>query len=463
MPVRLRITLLFALLVLIILTLVCSGIYYFTYQSRIENITTRLTNRSITTARLLSHGEYFDQRLVQRIDSLTTLTLKDKSVQAYDYQNNLIYAYSDIPGDTLSINESILDDTRVNGRQYFRQHEKDAVAYHYTDANSRIVIVSAAKDEVGNENMRNLLNVLLLSFIVGMLFVIVSGYIFSRRLLQPIRKITDDVAEISAQNLARRIQTGETKDEWFYLSNTLNELLNRLQESFELQRRFISNASHELSTPLTSISSQLEISLLRDREASEYKKVMTSIHQDVRHMSKLTQTLLEFAKASGDKGGLEINLVRIDEILLGLPAEITRMNPTYSMKVEFDDLPEDEQHLLVFGNEPLLQTAIRNIIVNACKYSGDHQAMVTLKIDDKYIVVIVRDQGIGIPEEKLDHIFQPFYRVEGNQSESGFGLGLSLADRIIKLHKGFIRVVSDKGQGTTFNIFLPAARFLVNQ
>jgi signal transduction histidine kinase len=460
MPVRLRITLLFALLVFIILSIVCTGIYYFSYTARLDTIKKRLTNRAITTARLLSQKEIFSQRLVQRIDSLTTISLTNKTVQAYDYKNNKIYNYSDLPGDTLNISNDILDDTRFKGNIYFSVRNKEAIAFHYVDNKSRIVIISAGEDEDGQETLSRLLKILVISFLIGNIFVLAVGYLFSRGLLQPIRKITDDVAEISAQNLARRIQTGQTKDEWYHLSHTLNDLLDRLQESFELQRRFISNASHELSTPLTSISSQLEVSLQKERVAEDYKKVMQSIYQDVRHMSNLTQTLLEFAKASGNTGGLEINLVRMDEIILQLPAEIVKINNAYSIILQFDDLPEDEENLLVFGNETLLLTAIKNIVVNACKYSENHQATVHLKMQDQSILIIIEDQGAGIPKEELAKIFQPFYRVEEHRTTGGFGLGLSLAERIIKLHKGTIEVASEKGKGTTFYISLPPARNL---
>jgi signal transduction histidine kinase len=460
MPVRLRITFLFALLVFIILSIVCSGIYYFSYTSRVNTIKRRLVNRSITTARLLSQKEIFDQNLVRKIDSSTTLALKNKTVQAYDYQNKKIYNYSDLPGDTLHIDTSILDDARVKGDFYFTIGNKEAVAYHYVDHNSRIVIISAGEDEDGRETLRQLLNILLFSLLIGNILVLGGGYLFSRGLLQPIKKIAGDVAEISAQNLARRIQTGPTKDEWYQLSHTLNDLLDRLQESFDLQRRFISNASHELSTPLTSISSQLEVSLQKDRAAEDYKKVMESIYQDVRHMSNLTQTLLEFAKASGNSGGLEINLVRIDEIILSLPAQIARINNAYSVVLEFDDLPENEENLLVFGNETLLQTALKNIVANACKYSLAQQAEVRLKMQEQYVEIIVEDKGAGIPKEELTNIFQPFYRVDETRNTGGFGLGLSLADRIIKLHKGIIHVESEPGIGTRFLIRLPAARNL---
>jgi two-component system, OmpR family, sensor histidine kinase ArlS len=460
MPVRLRITLLFALLVFIILSIVCTGIYYFSYTARLDTIKKRLTNRAITTARLLSQKEIFDQKLVQRIDSLTTIALTNKTVQAYNYKNNKIYNYSDLPGDTLNISNEILDNTRFKGNIYFSVGNKEAIAFHYVDNKSRIVIISAGEDEDGRETLNRLLKILVISFLIGNIFVLGVGYLFSRGLLQPIRKITDDVAEISAQNLTRRIQTGPTKDEWYHLSHTLNDLLDRLQESFELQRRFISNASHELSTPLTSISSQLEVSLQKERVAEDYKKVMQSIYQDVRHMSNLTQTLLEFAKASGNTGGLEINLVRMDEIILQLPAEIVKINNAYSIILQFDDLPEDEENLLVFGNETLLLTAIKNIVVNACKYSENHQATVHLKMQDQSILIIIEDQGAGIPKEELAKIFQPFYRVEEHRTTGGFGLGLSLAERIIKLHKGTIEVASEKGKGTTFYISLPPARNL---
>ena len=460
MPVRLRITFLFSLLAFIILSIVCSGIYYFFYQSRINNIKTRLTNRAITTGRLLSQREIFDKELVQRIDSSTTIALKNKTVQAYDYQNREIYRYSDVSGDVLKIDTAVLKAARENGNYFFGVGKKEAVAYHYADNNSQLVIVTAAEDELGRQSMRTLLNILLLSFLVGNIFVLVSGYIFSRRLLLPVKKITEDVAEISAQNLARRIETGPSKDEWYKLASTLNELLNRLQESFELQRRFISNASHELSTPLTSISSQLEVTLQREREAGEYKKVMFSVYQDVQHMGKLTQTLLEFAKAAGDPGGLEINLIRLDEILLRLPAEVVRNDSSYSVQIHFDDVPEEEERLLVFGNETLLLSALKNIVVNACKYSEDHKASVRLQVLENFLVIAIEDHGEGIPADELTNIFQPFYRIE-NGAATGFGLGLSLAERIIKLHKGFIEVRSEIGSGTRFIIHIPTAHNLV--
>lgn len=458
MPVRLRITFLFALVVVIILGMVCASIYFFSYKSRLQTIQTRLANRALTTARFLSRSEIFDPQLVKRIDSLTTISLKRKSVQAYDYLNRRLYSYSDVAGDTVPITPVMLNEAREKQKVYFVMDQREVIAYHYTAHDTRMVVVCSAYDEDGKMNLRDLKRILLLSFIAGIGIVLIGGFFFSRGLLRPIRKITEEVTEITAQNLARRIDTGKIKDEWYYMSATLNDLLDRLEESFELQRRFIANASHELSTPLTAISSQLEIALQRERSTSQYENVLSSVLQDVRQMNKLTQTLLELAKTAGNKGGLNIDLIRMDEILMELPATMQKQNNSYQVFLRFDDLPENEDDLLVFGNSELLFTAIRNIAVNACKYSPDNRAEISFRIVKDYFLISVADKGMGIPREEIAHIFQPFYRTETSRYTEGFGLGLSLASRIIKLHKGDITVESEPGKGTVFTIRIPSAR-----
>lgn len=458
MPVRLRITLLFTLVVFFIMGFVCWSTYYFSYQSRIESIKTRLTNRAITTATLLSRSEIFNRDMVERIDSLTTLSLKNKSVQAYNFINKKIYNYSDVLFDTIAVSTAVLDNTRVKEKLYFTQGEKDVIAYYYQDDNAKIVMICGAMDENGKNNLRRLKNILLFSFITGLGVALIGGYIFSRHLLRPIKKIAREVTEISANSLTRRIQTGHVKDEWHLLSKTLNDLLDRLQESFELQRRFISNASHELSTPLTAILTQLEIALQRKRRSEEYQRVLSTVVLDVKNMTKLTHTLLEFAKASGNKGGLDISLVRIDEILMELPGSMKKQDKAYEVVLKFGQLPESEEDLLVFGNPELLMTAIQNIVSNACKYSVNQKAEVTLELMKSFFVVIVTDRGPEIPLEERSNIFHPFYRIENSQNIAGFGLGLSLAYRIIKLHKGDIVVDSRPGEGNIFSITLPFAR-----
>ncbi len=457
MPVRLRITLLFTAIAVFLLALVCGTVYYISYSNRTSNIKTRLINRAITTARLLSQSETFDREVIKKIDALTASALKHKTVQAYDLSDKRIYSFSDSYTDTVHILSETLQSAREQGTTHFSSNNRDIVAYHFTEQQKNIVIISAAYDELGKKNLQDLTFVLIISSIGGMLIAVFSGYFFSRQLLSPITEITNQLNEISAQNLTNRIPTGNIKDEWYHLTSTLNNLLNRLQAGFETQRRFISNASHELSTPLTSISSQLQVYLQKDRHPEEYKKVMHSIYQDVQHMSQLTKTLLELAKTSGDAGGLELSLVRIDEILLRLPSEIQKINPSYTVTLIFKDLPDEENALHVFGNEELLFTAIKNIVANACKYSEDKQSSVTLCTHVGKIEVIVEDKGVGIAENELKRIFEPFYRSEDTRNTEGFGLGLSLAFKIIKIHKGDLDVHSVINKGSSFKISLPSS------
>ena len=457
MHVRIKITLLFTFIMSLLLALFCGFIYYLFYSIRLEDIKAHLTNHALTTANMLDEPGTFDYSLMKKIDSVTVIPMKNKTIEVYNARNERIYTNSDTPGDTLHITDNVLNKARIDKKYFFTVGNREAIACYDIKSNNRPVILVAAFDEEGERNLNHLKIILWVILICGSFVASTSGYFFSKILLNPIRKIADEVHDISAQNLGHRIKSGKVRDEWNYLTETLNELLDRLQQSFEMQRRFISSASHELSTPLTSISSQLEVSLQRPRDAKEYQGVMLSVYQDVRHLGRLTQTLLQFATTSGIKGGIEINSIRVDEILMQLPGEVTKMNKEYSVKLQFDELPANEESLLVFGNAELLLTAIKNVVSNACKYSHDHLAKIKLTVESKEIIISIKDDGKGISENDLKNIFQPFYRTEDSKSITGFGVGLPLVHRIIKLHKGQIKVNSVVGKGTTVLIQLPIA------
>jgi signal transduction histidine kinase len=234
-------------------------------------------------------------------------------------------------------------------------------------------------------------------------------------------------------------------------------LLGRLQESFAIQRRFISNASHELSTPLTSVSSQLEVTLQKERSVAEYKQVLFSISEDVQQMRQLTKSLLEIAK-TGSQGSIELNEVRVDELMLRVTADVKRLSSNYKVELNFGEFPEDEKDFVVFGNSELLYIAIKNLVENGCKYSPDKTSIVDLLFKDHKVFVEVMNKGDVIAAEEIRQIFQPFYRGVSHPDTKGFGLGLALAQRIVALHKGSIRVQSDITSGTNFTIELPAIK-----
>ncbi|MBD0331969.1 MAG: sensor histidine kinase, partial [Chitinophagaceae bacterium] len=195
---------------------------------------------------MLRQPKVFTDGLMNKIDSAMVRPIKNKSIQAYNVQNEKVYFYCDTPVDTINIKDELLNEARSKKIVFFTVGRKDVIAYYDNNNTDKMVIVASAFDAEGKENLEHLKYILLISFMIITIIAFISGYFFSKRLLKPIRKIADEVNIISAQSLTHRLESAKTNDEWHYLTDTLNDLLNRLQESFEIQRRFISSASHEL-------------------------------------------------------------------------------------------------------------------------------------------------------------------------------------------------------------------------
>lgn len=391
------------------------------------------------------------------IDSASAFTLNQKSVVIFDYLDRPVYRYNVENIDSILPDRDILKQARVKHDVYYTMHRRDALAFHYTDNRSRIVVVVAGYDVDGWQRLKDLRDILLTCLFIGIAIALLVGYAFSVQLVKPIKQIIHDVKHITSQSLSHHIQAGSTQDELNQLANTFNELLDRLQEYFLVQRRFISNASHELSTPLTSISSQLEVTLQKNRSDEEYKQVIQSVQEDVQQMQQLTKSLLEIAK-TGTEGGIELSEVRIDEVLLKVTADVQKNSDAYKVILSFGDFPDDERAFLVFGNGDLLYSSLRNIADNGCKFSFDHHVMINLLFENDNVILQFKNYGDPITKEETEHIFQPFYRSATASPIKGFGLGLALAKRIINMHKGTIKVNSDPETGTIFTITLPSVK-----
>lgn len=452
MKIRNKITLLFTVLVTAILLILNIAVYYMTAVESNEVFNKRLKSRASNNAQIFSYFGDSSINVLQRIDA-TLAQLPQKTVGIYDTLGNILYSYKAELAEDIVIDSSLLKEITDVGEKYFKIGERNAVGQYYPDRPNFIIIV-AAYDEDGRLRLTQLKKVLISSLLIGILVTLVTGFVFSSQLVKPIADISREVNAISSHDLSKRLSVGNGQDELNQLSITFNDLLNRLQESFTTQRRFISNASHELSTPLTSISSQLQVTLQKDRSTGEYQQVLQSIQEDVEQMRQLIKSLLEIAK-TGSQGSIELKELRIDELLLKVITDIKRNNQQYEVELQFDDLPEDEKQCMVYGNFDLLYSALKNIIENGCKYSPDNRSFVKVYFHQHMIFIDVMNEGDVIAEEQIENIFQPFFRIEKNSEIKGFGLGLPLAKRIISMHKGEIKVNS-RLAGTTFSISLPS-------
>lgn len=457
MKIKFKIALLFTVLVTFIFLLLGSAVYYLSALNRKSEFSTRLRNRALTTTRLLLELEEINKPLLRKIDSLTMNLLFEESISIYTNENGLFYRNRQVIPERLRPNVAMLDRIRKDKEYLFGIGQYEGVGTVYSDGtNNNYVVVATAIDKTGRNLLAQLKHILLLSGLAGIIITLLVGHYFSINLLRPLSKIISDMNEISFQNIASRITTSNKKDELNQLAKTFNSLLERLEISFNNQKSFISNASHELSTPLAAISSQLEVALLQNRSETEYKKVLSSVQEDVVHLNNLVRKLLELAKAGAGKG-ITVEPIRVDEVILSAVEEVNKLHQDYHIHFSFDVIPDDESLCYVYGNEELLFIAFKNIIENACKYSLSHTAWVNIEIKPDKKIIRVKDEGIGMTQQEIQKVFEPFFRSEkAGAISDGLGLGLSMASGIIRLHKGEIIIESEPDKGTTFTIILPS-------
>jgi two-component system sensor histidine kinase ArlS len=450
--------LLFTLLVTAIISLLTGSVYYFAKLERKQVFERRLKARATYNTQLYAIMADSGLHLLRRIDTANLLSgAVSRSIGMYTDDGSVLYQF-DMPGTPpLTINKELLLEVQQKGEKFFTIDNREAVAMHRNAVKRDFVVVVAGHDDEGIERVETLNKILVISLILGLCLTAFISFLFARQLLTPITQIIREVKQISSFDLSQRVRAGTGQDEMSQLGNTFNDLLSRLQEAFAIQRRFISNASHELSTPLTSVSSQVEVTLQKDRSADEYKQVLYSVREDVHQMRMLTKSLLEIAK-TGSQGGIELNEIRVDEVLMKVVGEIKKGNAEYNVELDFGEFPEDEKDFVVFGNSELLYIAIKNVVENGCKYSPDQRSIIDLSFAYHKIFVKVTNLGAVIPAEEITQIFQPFYRGASTAATRGFGLGLAMAERIIALHKGHIHVVSNQSNGTIFTIELPAIK-----
>jgi len=303
--------------------------------------------------------------------------------------------------------------------------------------------------------MKKLETILVIVCLISLFLFFIAGWFYSGRALKPISDVVNKVEDISITSLNLRVFEGNGTDEIGRLAITFNKMLDRLETAFGMQKNFIANASHELRTPLTSINGQLEVLMMKDRSTTEYKSALGSVLDDIKSLINLSNRLLLIARTSAE-GPMSFNKkIRIDEILWQSQEEIIRFNNDYRINISIDDSLTDSDQMIVVGDESLLKVAVSNIIDNACKYSDDHTVDIKFRHIEKSIEIKFKDKGIGISEEDIKKIFEPFYRGANTISISGTGIGLPLVNQIIKNHNGTVEISSLIGKGTIVTVLLP--------
>jgi signal transduction histidine kinase len=453
MKIRLKLTLLFTALFAALLLVFCLVIYFSNARDREDQYFKRLRQQAITKTNLLL-GAKVQPTVLQLIYKNSLSSLPQEEVAVYDTAFHLLYhdaVYIDHVKETRGMIDTIVRQHEI----HFYVQELQAIGFLYPYNGKDYVVTAAAQDIDGLAKLHDLRIALVIGFIVAILLTFLAGYFFSRQALQPVSQMVDKVEEITASHLDLRIDEGRGKDEIAELAITFNRMLDRLENSFEAQRQFVSNISHELRTPLATIIGELEISAKKGRTPAEYEELTRLILQDARRLVKLSNGLLDLAKASYDKAEIAFREVRLDELLLDTRQAVLKSNPEYDVNIIFEREIEEDDFISVLGNEYLLKVAFTNLIDNGCKFSDDRQSTVAISFHAKNVILRFSDTGIGISPEDIANIFSPFYRGANKKYAEGHGIGLSLTDKIIHLHQGSLSVSSRVSEGTTFTVELP--------
>ena len=296
--------------------------------------------------------------------------------------------------------------------------------------------------------------VLLLATPVFLLLAALGGYWMSRRALVPVDEITAAARSISAENLSRRLTVPRTGDELERLAGTLNEMLERLDGAFRRVMQFTADASHELRTPVSVIRTGAELTLRKPRSEAEYRESVSQILQESEKVSQLIEQLMDLARADSGAVALRLVPIRLSEVLRRSldQAKILAAAKQISILETLSSEP-----IRVRGDATSLERLFLILLDNAVKYTpGGGKIEVQLRADGRMAVVSVRDTGIGIDAGDIPHIFERFFRADKARSRElgGTGLGLCIGRWIAEAHGGEIRVTSELGKGSTFDVHL---------
>lgn len=278
-----------------------------------------------------------------------------------------------------------------------------------------------------------------------------GGYIIARRAMRPVGNIVRTAETIAdGADLGKRIALRGAKDEIYAIGQVFDDMLERLENSFERERRFTSDVSHELRIPVTSILAQSEYALSDSASDADRAAALSEIHASAEGMSALIRRLLALARMDAGQ-----TVLSRSEIELGVMAQMAAeaVQPLAEEKgISVSTVGEAR----FVGDETMLLQALLNLMENAVRYgkTGGY-VHVELSQDESAVKISVQDNGAGMDRQTLEHVFERFYQADSARHGGGFGLGLSLAERIVRLHDGHIAVESTPGEGSRFTIILP--------
>lgn len=425
---------------------VSSLLIYFLYYNNVErNIYKSLEKNAYISAFFYLEEDELDAKEFDKVRKQFKELVPATSYQLYNVNNELSFG-----DEVLTVPPRVLDEIKSNASKSFELDDYLCYGMFYEDNQGDFVIITKENIEVLTDQMAPLSSILFIAFLVGLLAIVVFSRWIARVAYRPFSSVIRQVNNISANKLDVQIESPNTKDELQDLIETFNELLAEISETFVIQKNFVNYVSHEFKTPLASLLGNLEVFSIKDRSPEEYNQLTKKLITDIHQLEDILETLLAVSDLRTEKK-LE-SKTRVDEIVWDLVAKVSKKYVDARVDVDITIEAEDEDLMYVNMNRTQLFMALLNLVENSIKYSQNRTAVVTIYKKDSSLNISIVDTGIGIPKSQLKNISQPFYRANNTQSVQGFGIGLSIAFRILEKNNVIYIIDSEEGKGTSINL-----------
>jgi signal transduction histidine kinase len=448
MQIRAKLTLTYFIISFILLVSSLLFIYYSFRNYIYTEFYNTLRSKALMTVMMVEKSKP-DLTFESDNQSSETSLSETENIIIYDLSfKKLFYLNKD-----LNIENHILNNIVNEKELKFSLGKVNAIGIkHNTSFGKDIIIV--ATDKFMSEELASLRYIMIYTSLLFLLILAISGYYFSGQALNPINTTIRNLKAIFPNDLSRRLHVDQkNNDEISRLNMTFNELLDRIEDSFNTQKGFLSNISHEIRNPLASIISTIQVKLSKDSTEDEYRQCLNSVLDDAKEMEYITVQLMELARLTDAGSKISLSPIRLDEMIWQSKALVRKNNPEYTFKFDTTAFPEDSDALIINGNETLLKIALYNLLENACKFSPDHSASVKIFNDHtNKIYIQIKDTAPVINEHEKAFIFKPFYRLKFSSNVKGTGIGLTLVASILKVHHATLEITNNDNSGNMFTL-----------
>ncbi|MGG7034771.1 MAG: ATP-binding protein [Flavobacterium sp.] len=433
-----------------VLYLVASMIVYFAFSDfREEEFENRLMQKALSTVKLLAEVDEVDKALLKKIEQNSIDKLYDVKTLIFDANYKLIYSNLDDTRISWAVDD--LDYLKEQKSFFEKQGDVEIYGYHYDTQGKNYYVFVSAQDHSGHRKLRYLVYLLIITYVIfTTIFLFVILFIV-KKLFRPLDIFHAQIKIINENNLDTRIAVKKRKDEIDLLANEFNEMLQRIDNSYQKQKEFTSHASHELRTPITRMTSQIENKIsdleINDPNRSFLSKLMTDVNQ----LSELISSLLLLSRLENVRQYTE-NIERIDEIIYEAIAMTKKIYPEFKISFDMEDSENMESLLKIKGNESLLKIAFANLLKNACVYSDNSQAKIAIFEKEGLLNIAIENNGTVLTETEQHKLFEPFMRGNNSQKKSGLGLGLRIVKRILNQHNAQIVYTSLSSDKNLFTV-----------